>query len=150
MSRPLVEIASRVSQAEDELCRTPQRQPRLAELAQALKISEEDLVKAMELYGCYQPLHLEQQREMADGSESMALEEMLGSPNKDMEAVVEYTPLREAISMLEERLQKVIWLRFFEDQTQHQVGRALGISQMHTSRLERRALQQLRAALRAS
>ena len=55
--------------------------------------------------------------------------------------------LREAIDELPEREKKTILLRFFKGLTQEQAARLLGVSQVQVSRLERRALEKLRASL---
>ena len=55
--------------------------------------------------------------------------------------------LREAIDELPEREKMTILLRFFKGLTQEQAARLLGVSQVQVSRLERRALEKLRASL---
>lgn len=52
--------------------------------------------------------------------------------------------VREAVSMLDDTLRKVIELRYFQDYTQEEIGEVLGISQVHVSRLEKRAKEALR------
>jgi RNA polymerase sigma-B factor len=142
--RYLQEIAANLHRMEDELYRKLQREPTVSEMAQAFNISEEDLVQAMEMYRAYQTQRLEERREMEDGNDSLALGETVGTPDPDMEAVVEHAPLEAALSTLDERKQKILRRRFFEGYSQQEVADELGLSQMHISRLERAALQQLR------
>jgi RNA polymerase sigma-B factor len=56
--------------------------------------------------------------------------------------------LAEAMSVLDERERKIVEMRFFDDLTQTQIAQRLGISQMHVSRLLRRALQKMQAYMR--
>ncbi len=142
--RYLQEIAANLNRMEDELYRKLQREPTVTEMAEAFKISEEDLVQAMEMYRAYQTQGLEERREMEDGNDSLALGEIVGRLDMDMESVVEYAPLHGAMATLDERKQCILRRRFFEGFSQQEVADELGLSQMHISRLERSALQQLR------
>ncbi|HEU4751749.1 MAG TPA: sigma-70 family RNA polymerase sigma factor, partial [Armatimonadota bacterium] len=98
-------------------------------------------------YRAYQPAHLEDRHEMDDGNESMAFEEKVGRPDADMEAIIENAPLQTALASLDERKQRIIQMRFYEGRSQQEVADELGLSQMHISRLERSALQQLRGVM---
>jgi RNA polymerase sigma-B factor len=148
--RYLQEIAANLHRMEDELYRKLQREPTVAEMAEAFNISEEDLVQAMEMYRAYQTQRLEERREMEDGNDSLALGETIGVVDTDLEAVVDQAPLQQALSTLDERKQKILQRRFFEGFSQQEVADELGLSQMHISRLERAALQQLRTAMNST
>ncbi len=145
--RYLQEIAANLHRMEDELYRKLQREPSMSEMAAAFNISEEDLVQAMEMYRAYQTQRLEERREMEDGNDSLALGETVGRPDPEMEGVVENAPLQTALAALDERKQKILRRRFFEGFSQQEVADELGLSQMHISRLERSALQQLRSQM---
>ena len=54
---------------------------------------------------------------------------------------------RAALDRLDERQRRLVLLRFYQDQTQSEVSRQMGISQVQVSRLEKRALQRLREQL---
>src|SRR5919199_1271704 len=148
--RYLQEIAANLHRMEDELFRKLQREPTVSEMAEAFNISEEDLVQAMEMYRAYQTQRLEERREMDDGNDSLALGETVGRPDPQMESVVEHAPLQAALATLDERKQKILRRRFFEGYSQQEVADELGLSQMHISRLERSALQQLRSTMGAA
>ncbi len=148
--RYLQEIAANLNRMEDELFRKLQREPTISEMAEAFKISEEDLVQAIEMYRAYQTQGLEDRREMEDGNDSLALGDTVGRPDPFMESVVEHAPLHAALSTLDERKQKILRRRFFEGFSQQEVADELGLSQMHISRLERSALQQLRSSMAAA
>ncbi len=63
------------------------------------------------------------------------------------EGVVEKVALRAAIDRLSERERKVVLLRYFKNLTQEQTARVIKVSQVQISRLERKALGQLREYL---
>ncbi len=51
--------------------------------------------------------------------------------------------------MLDARERRILHLRFFEGLTQSQIAQRVGISQMHVSRLIRRALEKIRDEIAA-
>ena len=57
--------------------------------------------------------------------------------------------LRAGFRVLDERERKILHLRFFEGLTQSQIAQQVGISQMHVSRLIRRALEKIRDEINA-
>lgn len=61
--------------------------------------------------------------------------------------LIEKIAIREALERLPERERMIIWLRFFQDKTQSEVGALLGLSQVQVSRLERQAVARLREHL---
>jgi RNA polymerase sigma-B factor len=105
------------------------------------------VLEAMELGHAYQPQSLDARIEFETGDGTDRVQDLMGSPDERMEAVVEHAPLMTALSSLDERKQQIVKLRYFDEWSQSEVGRVLGISQMHVSRLERQALTELRAAM---
>lgn len=147
--RYLQEIAANLSRIEDRLFRKLQRSPTVSEMAAEFDISEEDLLRAVELQRAYAPQRLDERREGKDGGESLSLSDVVGQCDEEIEAVVEHAPLREALTRLDGRKQLIIQRRFFEGCSQQEVASELGLSQMHISRLERSALRELRGLLHA-
>jgi len=145
--RHLQEIASRLNATQDRLIGTLQREPTVSEMAAALAVSEEDLLAAMELGSAYAPVGLDARREGSDGGDALPLAETVGGGDGEMDRIVEHAPLHAALATLEERTQRIIRMRFFEGCSQQEVADALGLSQMHISRLERGALLKLRGVL---
>jgi len=78
--------------------------------------------------------------------EGLTLESVLGTGGME-EQVVEQVTLREAIRTLPERERQVLLLRYYRGMTQVNAARVLGVSQVQVSRLERRALEQLRRTM---
>ena len=77
------------------------------------------------------------------GEDGFALEDVLTEGEME-EKIVEKIALREAISSLSEREQMVIKLRFFHGLTQDKTSKILGVSQVQISRIEKKALENLR------
>lgn len=139
VSRGIREQAATIFAAREKLKNTLGREPVLSELSEETGLLPEEIAQC-EL-AVAEPESL--QRETGDG---LTLEGMLGSESPE-ESLVEKIALREAIEALPERERMTILLRFFKGLTQEQTARLLGVSQVQVSRLERRALEKLRALL---
>ena len=139
VSRGIREQAATIFAAREKLKNTLGREPVLSELSEETGLRPEEIAQC-EL-AVAEPESL--QRETGDG---LTLEGMLGSESPE-ESLVEEIALREAIEALPERERMTILLRFFKGLTQEQTARLLGVSQVQVSRLERRALEKLRALL---
>ncbi len=139
VERSVRERALAVCGARDKLRAELGREPVLSELSEATGLTPEELAE-LEL-ATAPPESL--QREVGDG---LALESVLGGESPE-EGVVERLALRAAIDALPERERMTILLRFYKGLTQEQTARVLGVSQVQVSRLERRALGDLREAI---
>ena len=139
VSRSVREQAAMIFAARERLKNALGREPVLSELSEETGLRPEEIAQC-EL-AVAEPESL--QRETGDG---LTLEGMLGSESPE-ESLVEKIALREAIEALPERERMTILLRFFKGLTQEQTARLLGVSQVQVSRLERRALEKLRALL---
>ena len=69
----------------------------------------------------------------------------VGEPDRRFELIEERTAFEPTLRALPEREQTILKLRFEEDKTQAEIAEIIGVSQMHVSRLLRRALMRLRA-----
>ena len=139
VSRSVREQAAMIFAARERLKNALGRQHVLSDLSEETGLRPEEIAQC-EL-AVAEPESL--QRETGDG---LTLEGMLGSESPE-ESMVEKIALREAIDALPERERMTILLRFFKGLTQEQAARLLGVSQVQVSRLERRALERLRASL---
>lgn len=139
VSRTLRERAQSIYSARERLRTQLDREPALSELAAETGLSAEEIAEAELASAAPDSL----QQEMGDG---MTLETLLGTESPE-EALIEQLMLRTAVDALPERERAVILLRFFKGLTQEQASRVLLVSQVQVSRLERRALKKLRAAM---
>ena len=74
------------------------------------------------------------------------MDQVKDSRNTD-EMWLEHIALKEAVSRLSEREQKILAISFYQSKTQVEVSREIGISQAQVSRLEKNALRQIRKEL---
>jgi RNA polymerase sigma-B factor len=145
--REMQDLYRAVPHAEDELRSQLGRAPTISEVAAILGICEERIAAVMELGSIYHHQSLNTLPVFDDWDGSEELQDRLGTCDTGIDAVIEFSPLRDAMERLDERKRWIIRRRFFEEWSQNEVARELGISQMHVSRLEREALRQLRRNL---
>lgn len=132
--------------ATEQLHQALGRSPTVAEIAQALDVSADDVIEALEADTAYRPASISAPQSGTDGT-PRSIESMLGADT--MDRVSEDVALKELLNRLPERERRIIELRFFHDLTQSEIAAQLDISQMHVSRLLRRTLLELRTQLTA-
>jgi RNA polymerase sigma-B factor len=118
------------------------RAPTIQEVAEATDVSEEQLLEAIDVEHAYNLYSLDDEVDPA----CVAANDF-GAEDPAFERVEERDALSRALRCLEPREERIIRLRFFEECSQTEVAWRVGISQVHVSRLERRALKQLRQLL---
>jgi len=145
--RRLRELATRLRGVRDRMEQQLGRLPTVPEMAATAGVTEERLLLAMEVDQLYRPASLDASFPEDPGSEGASYHEAFGKDDPQLSTVDLREALRNALSLLEEPERTVIYGRFFDEATQAQVATRLGVSQMQVSRLERRALQRLKAIL---
>jgi RNA polymerase sporulation-specific sigma factor len=141
VSRSLKEVAFRVPRVKEELTREKGREPTIGEIAEAMGLPREELVTAIE--ALQQPASIHETLFQDDGDPIYLLDQLKSEGGLET-AWMENIALREVLDKLSERDQQVIRMRFFEDKTQTEVAKVLGLSQVQISRIERQALNLLR------
>jgi RNA polymerase sigma-B factor len=103
------------------------------------------VLEAREAYRALRSVSLDQPRgEDADGAGTLV--DTLAAPDSDIPRAFDRVALDALLSALEPREQVIVRLYYHQDMTQAEIGRRLGISQMHVSRLLRQAIRRLAAA----
>jgi RNA polymerase sigma-B factor len=141
--RGLQELNVRLSRLMEELTVQLERSPTIAELAKAAGVEEEEVLEALETGQAYATLSLSAPAGSEDGDELDPLES-LGVLEHEYEVSEDRAVLAPGLKVLDERERRILHLRFFEGLTQSQIAQQVGISQMHVSRLIRRALEKIR------
>jgi RNA polymerase sporulation-specific sigma factor len=111
----------------------------LEELSARLRVPAEDIAAALASRTAALSLDAPADEDGAD------LQTFLGSADADTEKdALRRVELRELFSVLSERERQVLFLRYFQDRTQNEVGKRLGLSQVQISRIEKKALLRMR------
>jgi RNA polymerase sigma-B factor len=146
--RGLQELNVQLSKLIEQLTVQLARSPTVPELAKAAGVEEEAVLEALESGRAYSSLSLSQGAGSEDGDEIDPLES-LGEIEHEYEVSEDRAVLAPGFRVLEPRERTILHLRFFEGLTQSQIAQQVGISQMHVSRLIRRALEKIRAEIAA-
>lgn len=142
VSRSLKELAYKSMQAGERLQSSLGREPTLEELSQELGVAKEELVQAMEagseVDSLYRPIH------QKEGSEIRLLDK-IEEKDRHEEKILDGIVLKQLLETLQADERKLIYLRYFAEKTQTDVGKILGISQVQVSRMEKRIIENLRS-----
>ena len=137
VSRSLKERAMMIRVTRQKLTNRLGREPTLSELSMETGLQPEEIATAETATGTAESI------QKRSGEDGFALEDVLTEGEME-EKIVERIALREAITSLSEREQMVIKLRFFHGLTQDKTAKILGVSQVQISRIEKKALENLR------
>jgi len=149
--RQIQELSMRVREVSERCSQQRGRSPTYSELAAMMSVPEEAVIEAMEVATQYELASLDDAGTNGEGGdEGLAVADRVGEEDADIAALGDLDELRWALEQLPARQRVIIMLRFFHDLSQQSVADRLGISQMHVSRLQRKALVRLRQILNVS
>ena len=140
VSRTLKEQAATIKTVRNHLASALGREPTLSEISRQSGLSPEEIATAENATAGVESIH----REM--GEDGFSLEDIL-SDTQTEEKLMDQISLEQAINKLSEREALVVKLRYYHDLTQDRVSKVLGVSQVQISRIEKKALQNLRSVL---
>ena len=140
VSRSVKEQAVQIRAARTELEQRIGREPTISELSRETGFTVEEIAFAETATGPTESL----QRE--SGEDGFTLELVLGDYSAE-EKLIERVALKAAVEKLSEREQQVIALRYSHGMTQQNCAKVMRVSQVQISRLERKAIDNLRKLL---
>ncbi len=141
VSRTLKERATVIKTVRNQLTSALGREPTICEIAQQTGLTPEDIALAETATAATESI----QRET--GEEGFSLENIL-SDTESEDTLVERISLRQAIANLPEREATVVKLRYFHGMTQDRIAKVLSVSQVQVSRIEKKAIGELRELLK--
>jgi RNA polymerase sporulation-specific sigma factor len=141
VSRTLKENGWKIQQAAQRLAHRNGRDATLEEIAEETGLSREEIVMAMEanveVESLYKTVY------QSDGNEIQLLDR-LAYNDVEKEQLLDHLLLKQLLEKLEEKEQRLIRMRYFENRTQNEVAAEMGISQVQVSRMEKRILLRMR------
>ena len=140
VSRAWKELSARAARMQEEQMQAGAKEMTVGELAQALAVTTEELVQALEAGREIESLSADRYEDQ--NGKGVELGERLGKAEE--EEIVNRLFLQEALETLPPRERQIITLRYFADQTQTEIAQRLGISQVQVSRIEKKVLEQIR------
>ena len=142
--RRMQELYAVIQNRAEELAQRLARSPTYAEIAFSLEIEVEEVIETLELGNALDPQSLD---DHVVGEEGTLLSDTIGGPDPDIEAYEEHAALQTAMGRLTAKERRALELAYFEGFSQVEIARIMSVSQMHVSRLLRRALTQLKQFL---
>ena len=137
VSRSLKELAYKSCACRERLQEAWGREPTASEL----KVETEELLMAMdassEIESLHKPIYQKEGQELR-------LMDKLPEQEEQEDRILDHMLLQELLTYLDKEERRLIYLRYFANQTQSQVGKELGISQVQVSRMEKKILKNLR------
>ncbi|GGH87604.1 RNA polymerase sigma-B factor [Pullulanibacillus pueri] len=147
--RRIKELGPKIKRAVDELTNRLGHSPTVEEIARHIHADEEDVLETMELGRSYKAASVDSRIEADAEGGTVTLLDLIGTPEAGYEQINEKLLMEKIFGVLTEREKKILIYTYFENLSQKETGERLDISQMHVSRLQRRALKKLREALKA-
>ncbi len=139
--RRLQELSAKVNKATDELTKDLQRSPSVAEIAEHLDVSVDEVLEAMESSSAYSSVPLE--AGSGDDDDAPAVIDRYASEDAGLGTADDRMVIEDTIRDFSPREQDVIRMRFVEGLTQVEIAERLGVSQVQVSRLLRRTLKKI-------
>lgn len=144
VSRSLKELSYKAHLIRERLQEELGRDATVQELAQELGVPEEELTMALESSGevesIYKPVY------QKDGNEIQLVDRLMEKEGHE-EQILNKIVLGGLLETLKKEERRLIYLRYFKNQTQTQVGKELGIPQVQVSRMEKKILLYLRSQM---
>ena len=141
VSRTLKELSYKIFQTREKLLDLLGREPTIEELADKMQIDKEEIVEALEagseVESIYKPIH------QKEGNEIRLMDKLEEKEHRE-EKIQDHMLLQQLLGTLEKEERTLIYMRYFQDKTQSQVGKELGISQVQVSRMEKKIMENLR------
>lgn len=140
--RRLQELSAKVNQATDTLTSQLQRSPTIAEIADYLDATVDEVLEAIESSSAYSSVSLEAPSG-ADDDDTPSVIDRYATEDSDLAFTDDRIIIEEALASFSPRERDVIEMRFLKGMTQIEIAEKLGISQVQVSRLLRRTLKKI-------
>ena len=145
VSRSIKENQHRVYLAREKIEKELGREPSLKEIAEMLEMPPEEVAMTMdsaaEVESLYRTVY------QSEGTD-ISLTDKIPEKENAEEHLLNRIFLEEILGKLESSDRKLLYMRYFQDQTQTQIAEQLGVSQVQVSRMEKRILKKLRSLYR--
>ncbi|GEL78779.1 RNA polymerase sigma factor SigB [Tenuibacillus multivorans] len=142
--RRIKELGPKIKKAVEELTTEHQDSPSVEQIAKYLEVTEEEVLEAMEMGKSYNALSTDRKIEADSDGSTVTILDLVGAQESGYQQIDYKLLVEKLMPLISEREQQILKCIFFENLSQKETGECLGLSQMHVSRLQRRALRKLR------
>lgn len=141
VSRSLKELSYKAYVMKEKLKECLNREPTIEELSEKLQVEKEELAMALESGGEVVSLHKPIYQK--DGNEIQLMDKLEEKEGQE-EKILNHMLLKQLLEQLKKEERQLIYMRYFANKTQSEIGKSMGISQVQVSRLEKKILGYLR------
>ncbi|MCI8726308.1 MAG: RNA polymerase sporulation sigma factor SigF [Hungatella sp.] len=141
VSRSVKEMSLRVKSVREALCFSMGREPTIEEIAAEVGASKEEVAASIEAGAEVESLYKTVNQ---NDENSLCLMDKIEDQDESQEKLLNHMVLEKLIGQLGEKEKEIILRRYYKNETQTQVAKALDISQVQVSRLEKKILKQMR------
>lgn len=146
--RRIKELSPKIKVTVETLTVKLQRSPSILEIANFLQVEEEEVLETIEIAKNYRAVSMDYEFKIEEDGSNLTLLEIIGEEDSGFEMANKRLIISEALEGLDEKEKRVIILTFFKQLSQREAGELLGVSQMHVSRIQRRAIEKLRESFK--
>lgn len=144
VSRTLKETAYKVKKLREEIVNQTGIEPKLEEISQLLEIDVEEIVASLEANVEVESIH---KTIYENDGNSIYLIDKLAVEDDEKDSVINNLLIEDLMKSLNELEQQIIRLRYFENKTQTEIAKVIGVSQVQISRMEKKILIKMRQQL---
>ncbi len=145
VSRSLKDIAYKALKIKEKYLQDNGMEPSIDYVAEKLEISSNEIINALEALkepvSMFEPVY-------NDGGDTIYLYDQIEDKQESSQDFSNRIALDEAMDMLDTRERQILDNRFIIGKTQMEIADEIGISQAQVSRLEKRAIKQLKKVLK--
>ena len=145
VSRQTKELSIKIKQLQRDYLNKKGEEISVNELSELLEVSKEEIAAAIESTNTVDSIYSAEN----NNEDKRTLVEKISNDKDEYSELLNNITLKEAIDRLDEREKEIILLRFYKEQTQSQVGKILGITQVQVSRIEKKVLAKMKDKLEA-
>ncbi|MBQ7757606.1 SigB/SigF/SigG family RNA polymerase sigma factor [Anaerotignum sp.] len=145
VSRSLKELSYRAKKLQEKALQEENRELTLQEMAALLEVEKEELLLALESGREVESLYASQGGN-GNNAPLQLIDKLADTTENDK--MLERLSLMEALEHLDAKERQIITMRYFQDRTQSDVAKYIGISQVQVSRIEKRVLSRMQESLK--
>lgn len=145
VSRSLKDIAYKALKIKEKYLQDTGQEPSLEYISKKLEVSSNEIINALD--ALKEPVSMFE-AVYNDGGDTIYLYDQIEDKKESNQDFSTKVALEEAMDMLEKRERQILDNRFIIGKTQMEIAEEIGISQAQVSRLEKRAIKQLKKVLK--
>jgi len=142
--RRIKDLNVQINHTIEKLTKELDHSPTYEDVAEELGCTVEEIIESREAVMSYNVVSLDMEVEGGVGDSSSPLGDMIGNIDRKIDSISDHLSLQSGLKKLKEQEKFVIYNRYFENMSQAQIAKLMGVSQMQVSRIQAAALKKLK------